>query len=115
MVTMSEELVKKMSTTSNELIDAEKRFDGYRSCKEVTVDDMRMMNDLMPRANALAQEFRDSVSEDVKKNSTEYGMLLARILCTDKAFKDLMNQRCPQKEFEALAERSKKEFGIQNE
>lgn len=105
-------LLTKMSRVSNELVDAEKRFDGMTSCKELTKEDMVLMNDLMPRAKALQEEFKGSVTEEVKKDSTEYGMLCARMLVTEKSFVDLMNLRCPKDEFERLAEMARKEFNV---
>lgn len=103
-------LLKKMGKTSQDLIDLEKRLDGYTSCKSVTKEDLELLNGLMPLADKLAVKFRDQVSEEVKKDSTEYGMLLARILCTKKSFEDLMNMRCPKADFDRLAEMAKKEF-----
>ena len=107
-----EAILKEMASVSNELVDAEKRFDGMKSCREMTTKDMALMNDLMPRAKALQERFEGTVTEEIKKNSTEYGMLVARMLVTDKSFKDLINLRCEKKDFDGLANTARKVFKV---
>ena len=82
----------------------EKRFDAMTSCSEIIKEDLEMMNEYMPKHQAIAEKFRLSVTEKDRKGKAKYGYFLARFLCLEKAFSDIIKTRCTKEKFAKVKE-----------
>ena len=82
----------------------EDRLDAMTSCSEITKEDLELMNKYMPKHQTIAERFRKSVTEKTRKDSAKYGYFLARSLCLEKSFTDLMKIRCTQEKFAKVKE-----------
>jgi len=91
---------EKMGTLNVKMLELEKELDSMKSGMELTKGHLDKMNDYYTEHTNLRSEFHEKTTEEERDDSGYYGYFMARLLCLEKAFRDLMDLRSDKEVFE---------------
>jgi len=81
---------EKMGTLNVKMLELERELGSMKSGMELTKDHLDKLNDYHIEHSNLHTEYHEKTTEQERDDSGYYGYFLARVLCLDKVFKDLM-------------------------
>ena len=91
---------EKMGTLNVKMLELEKELDSMKTGMELTKDHLDKVNNYHTEHANIRREFHEKTTEQERDDSGYYGYFLARVLCLDKAFTDLMKLRSDKEVFE---------------